>query len=373
MITSLVPGNSPEDQDSILKSLRVLTFFVTTTCNAKCETCFYADNLNDDKVALLSLQEIEQIARSMPKFSHLLFSGGEPVMRRELPEIASLFARHSGICSIDMPTNGLLPKRVVEVATRILDEHPDVLLTIGLSLDGLAETHDRLRGVPRNFDRSMETFDALDALRKERLALHRSGKGPDPRLRLITLTCVNNQNIDEVGALAEWITANKDVDGMSFEALRGEPKDKTLLPPTPDQFDRVVAMSMDINNRLFSRRFVEERARRLAYMRNVYRAQREHITTGKIPMTCLAGINLAVLEPDGRVRFCELLDEVGDLRATGFDFRKVWFSDEAVHQRRWIRESRCSCTHCVNLGHSIDGALKTRTQRQIDEFVLART
>ena len=117
MFTSLVPFASPDDQDQILRSLRVLTFFVTTTCNAKCETCFYADNLNDELVKLLSLDEIEQIARNMPRFNHLLFSGGEPVMRKELPEIASIFAKHSGICSIDMPTNGLLPKRVIEVAT----------------------------------------------------------------------------------------------------------------------------------------------------------------------------------------------------------------------------------------------------------------
>lgn len=364
------PAVDPDADPALLKELSVVTYFTTTRCNAKCETCFYWKSLNDADEKAMNLEEIDQVSRSMPRFNHLLFSGGEPVMRKEIADIAGIFARNNGLISVDMPTNGLLPGRVEEVATRILDENPNLLYTVGLSLDGLEETHNRIRGVPGNWKKSMETLSRLAKLRADRMEKHRRGEGPMPRLRIMTLTCINNQNIGEVEELAKLMFQNPEVDGMMFEALRGTPKDPTMRPPTTEQFDRAVQMSMELNEKLYLRRFADYKASWLSYIRNVYRFQREHLVTGKIPATCQAGRRLAVIEPDGRVRMCELLDIVGDLRKEGLDWAKVWLSPKAVNQRKWIRESRCSCTHCVNMGHSIDGSLKTRLRRKLDELVL---
>lgn len=361
------------DQQRIFSQLRVVTQFVTSVCNARCETCFYWMHLNDPELNNLSLDEITKIARTMPNFPHLLVSGGEPVMRKELPEIVSIWKRECDIQTLDMPTNGLLTKRIVEVVERVLDDHPDVLITVGHSLDGFKETHDRLRGVPNNFEKLFQTFEALTELRARREEMSRQGKCRPPLLRLLTLTCINNQNIDEVERLADWITNKYEVDGVMFECLRGTPKDPDLMPPTPEQFDRIVRKSMEVNDLVLRRRFPEQRAQRLAYIRSVYRLQRSHITTGKIPATCQAGNKLAVLEPDGRVRLCELLDEVGDLRKSDYDFKRVWFGEEANRQRNWIADCRCSCTHCVNMGHSINQEPAVDRQFRMDQFMFGRT
>lgn len=360
-------------QQALLSRLKVVTMFVTTVCNARCETCFYWMHLNDPDAKNLTLEEVRRLGATMPEFDHLLVSGGEPVMRKDLADLVRVWRETCNIKSLDMPTNGLLPKRVVEVVEQVLDENPGMMVTVGHSIDGFKETHDRLRGVPNNFEKSLETIEALVELRRRREEKFRRGQGPQPLLRLLVLTCVNNQNLDEVERLAEWITDAHDVDGMMFECLRGEPKDPTLLPPTPEQFDRVVGVSMRINDKTMRRRFPEQRPERLAYIRSVYRMQRSHITTGKLPSTCQAGQNLAVIEPDGRVRLCELLDVVGDLREQGLDFRRVWFSEEAERQRRWIHDCRCSCTHCVNLSHSIREGRATDLQRRLDEALFRMT
>ncbi|MDX1972039.1 MAG: radical SAM protein [Candidatus Sumerlaeia bacterium] len=360
-------------QQQVLGKFRMLTMFVTNLCNAKCETCFYWMNLNDMEKKNLSLEQLQQLASTMPPFEQFLVSGGEPVMRKELAKIVDIFAKTNGIKTVDIPTNGLLKKRVLEVVEEVLETNPHVMVTVGHSLDGFKETHDRLRGVPNNFEKLFDTFEALTELRSRRMELHRQGKAPLPRLRLLTLTCINNQNIHEVEALADWVTTNHDVDGMMFECLRGTPKDPNLLPPTPEQFDRIVQKSIAVNDALYRKRFPEDRPNRLAILRGQYRNQRDHITKGKIGMTCQAGNNLAVLEPDGRIRFCELLDVVGDLRDVDFDFRRVWFSNEAVRQRQWIHDCRCSCTHCVNLTQSIDYSPATKIRRVVDEFVYSVT
>ncbi|MDK2973332.1 MAG: Fe-coproporphyrin synthase [Candidatus Sumerlaeota bacterium] len=356
-----------------MSRLKVVTMFVTNVCNARCETCFYWMHLNDPDTNNLTVDEIRQLGLSMPDFDHLLVSGGEPVMRKELPEIVRVWRETCNIKSVDMPTNGLLTKRIVEVVEQMLDENPGMMVTVGHSLDGFKETHDRLRGVPNNFEKTIQTIEALVEVRQRREEAFRRGKGPQPFLRLLVLACVNNQNIDEIERLAEWVSDAHDIDGMMFECLRGEPKDPELLPPTPEQFDRVIQTSMRINDKTMRRRFPEQRPERLAYIRSVYRLQRSHITKGKLPSTCQAGHNLAVLEPDGRLRLCELLDVVGDVREAGLSFPKVWFSEEAERQRNWIRDCRCSCTHCVNLGHSIREGAQINLQRRIDEAMFRLT
>lgn len=358
-----------DNDPSLIGKLSVVTFFITNRCNARCETCFYWKNLNNADEMVMSLEEIDQVSKSMPPFNHLLFSGGEPVMRKEMVDIAEIFYRNNKIISIDMPTNGLLSDRVGEVVNDILDRMPDVLLTVGLSLDGLEETHNKLRGVPGNWVKSMKTLETVGLIRTQRMEKFHRGEGPKPKLRVMSLTCINNQNIDEVESLANLLMKNPEIDGMMFECLRGQPKDECLMAPSREQFDQVVEMSIRLNEELYQRRFPEYKASWLSYIRNVYRFQRSHLVTGELPTTCQAGNALAVIEPDGRVRLCELLEVIGDLREVGLNWSKVWLGDKAVKQRQWIREAKCSCTHCVNMGHTIDSAFKTRARRKLDEFL----
>lgn len=359
--------NPDSSSPDLLKQLKVVTFFVTTRCNAKCETCFYFQSLNDARLTELTLEEITRLSRTMPHFPHLLLSGGEPVMRKDLLDLIAVFARNNGISTVDIPTNGLLTQRIAEVAEAVLEAFPHILLTLGVSVDGLEETHDRLRGVPGNFRKVMETLAALGALRARRSAAAAEGKCPHPQLQLVTLTTINNRNIEEVEALARQFADRFDLDCMMFEALRPITRDPDLRPPTPEQHQRVIRMALELNHRLYLRHFAAERARRMSYLRGVYRLQTHVLGGGKLPATCQGGIRLGVIEPDGRVRLCEFLEPIGALRDHDLQWPAVWLGPKAAEQREWIRATRCTCTHCVNLGHTLDSAACTRLIRQADE------
>src|SRR5262249_11936149 len=135
--------------------LRTLIFFVTSRCNAKCRTCFYWQELNQH--GDLTFEEIDTLTQTMPRFRGLWLAGGEPMMRPRLSDIVQLFYRRNGVRSLNLPTNGLFQDRLVRLMEFATARMPRLKVNINVALDGFAETHDRIRGVPGNFDRALET------------------------------------------------------------------------------------------------------------------------------------------------------------------------------------------------------------------------
>lgn len=355
-----------KESATLLENIRVLTFFVTYKCNARCKTCFYWQEINNPDKPELSLKEIEKISSNLPPFPHLLLSGGEPLLRSDLKEIVSIFVKNNFIVTVDLPTNGLLPEEAAEFVRFISAEYPDILLTLGVSIDGLKQTHDALRSVPGGFEK---VFETLDAINDERYIITAENGGIEPRLHLYTLTVLTAETVADVPHLIAYVNERADVDGMMFELMRGSPRDKSLRLPSLQEFDNVVALSLKTNYELFSKRCSpSERSLRLAYLKEVYRLQRAVLKGEKLPLYCQAGRSLAVLEPNGDVRLCELLDPIGNLREADYDFSKLWNSELAQSQRQWIKSTRCSCTHCVNLGHSIDLNKRSFLRRKFNEW-----
>src|SRR5262245_32369487 len=119
------------------RKLNTIIFFVTSRCNSTCETCFYWDELNQK--GDLSWDEIVKLSEHTPPFTDLWFSGGEPVLRTDLTDIIHLFIRNNGVRYINLPTNGLKPYRICEVAEQSLGGNPGLELHVNIALDGLRE------------------------------------------------------------------------------------------------------------------------------------------------------------------------------------------------------------------------------------------
>ncbi|HEY2382034.1 MAG TPA: radical SAM protein, partial [Terriglobia bacterium] len=198
------------------RKLNTIIFFVTSRCNATCETCFYWDELNQQ--GDLSWDEIVKLSGTTPPFTDLWFSGGEPTLRKDLPEIIDLFVRNNGVRYINLPTNGLKPNRLYEIAEHALTANPGLELHVNIALDGLRESHDFMRGVPGNFEKALESGRLLRKLK------------PAFGLRLIVNinTVITRDNLDEILPLAELICAERIADGHYFNLIRGDAKDPGL-------------------------------------------------------------------------------------------------------------------------------------------------
>ena len=116
---------------------------------------------------------------------HITFTGGEPFLRHDLDEMVISAYKHCRPSVITIPTNGLLTDRIVGRVDRICRECPTSQIGINLSLDGVGEEHDDIRGVPGNWDKSMATWKKLKELQKSR-----------PNLVLTVHTVVSRFNQD---------------------------------------------------------------------------------------------------------------------------------------------------------------------------------
>lgn len=136
-----------------------LTYSVTAACQSRCKTCqigemFCQDPTRPEKD--LKLDEVEKIFSSMHPVYFFNMSGGEPFMRKDLPEIVELACKYLKPKVVHTPTNAILTDRIVENTERIIqivrNYNSSVPVTVKPSIDGVGELHDEIRGVKGNFD-----------------------------------------------------------------------------------------------------------------------------------------------------------------------------------------------------------------------------
>src|SRR5437660_2586061 len=225
--------------------LGTVILFVTSRCNSFCRTCFYHEELN--RPGDMTFEQIEKVSSTMPSITDLWLSGGEPTLRHDASEIIRLFIRNNGVRRLIIPTNGLVRSRTFEIVDRALGLHPELHLYLNVALDGYGETHDRVRGVPGNWGRTLDCIRSLYPL-KERYA---------ERFRLNVNTVVCAENYAEIERLADFMFENFRLDGHYFNIVRGETKAGDAIKQVPTEvlpalYARVAALTKRYGERMFA-------------------------------------------------------------------------------------------------------------------------
>ncbi|TFH40433.1 MAG: radical SAM protein, partial [ANME-2 cluster archaeon] len=119
-------------------------------CNLHCVHC-YAQSQDIEYKDELTTQQGKDLIDDLVEFGSpvILFSGGEPLMRKDLPELAQ-YAVSKGMRAV-ISTNGTL---IDEKMAKVLKEIG--LSYVGVSLDGMRETNDKFRGMKGAFDAALQ-------------------------------------------------------------------------------------------------------------------------------------------------------------------------------------------------------------------------
>ena len=334
-----------EDQ-SRLPELNISELIVTITnrCNHSCSMCYYHEHLNG-KQQELTLAEYRKISDSLSKLNIVWISGGEPFLRKDLPEICEIFVHRNGVSSIFIPTNGSQPDAIVAGVERILALNPDLKLTVMFSLEGYQERHDEVHGKKGAFASVEESIRRLNFLR---VRLFRKNQF----FGIFLNTVVSNKNQHEVIELMAYAKKNIRVDTHLLSPVRGEPKDPSVEPPTGKDFEALVQKAKPFFDFYITRglRSSEKQALLKNRWERRYGLWTDLLNGAPLPFTCQAGNLIGVLEPDGGVRLCESFPLIGNVRDVKYDFHAVWFSAAAEKSRAHVKG--CSCTHGCFIGAS---------------------
>ena len=154
--------------DGISYAPETVSLFLTYKCNLRCFMCgqwgeegifksYSPSTLKD----LISLDDVGALVRELKRYkTNFTLFGGEPMLHPHWLEIVHLIKKNGLRCNI--VTNGTF---VGKYAKAIINSKLDEII---FSLDGPEEIHDKIRRVPNTFNRTINGFKKLKALKEQK-------------------------------------------------------------------------------------------------------------------------------------------------------------------------------------------------------------
>ena len=312
-----------------------LVISVCYRCNSRCHTCNVWKKHADE----LTLLEWDRIFANIGRTPYYLtFTGGEPFLRRDLVELIASAYTHCRPAVITLPTNGLLSDLIPQEVEELLEVAPHSKLGINLSLDGLGDQHDAIRGVPGNFARTLQTYHALKAI-------------DHPNLTVSLHTVISRYNVKDIPALYAELSALEPDSYITEIAEERVELDTVGLDIAPDLEDYAAAVDF-LTEKLRERHFGGISKVTQAFRQRYYELVKQILRERRQVIPCYAGWASGHIAPDGDVWTCCIRAEpIGNLRETNYDLRPIWFGSRAEALRNDIRAGGCYCP-MANAGYT---------------------
>jgi len=264
-------------------------------CNLECLMCPFWRR--EDEPLLTVREEVRMMeALERAGVSFLGFEGGEPLLRPDLPAI--LEEAHARFHTSVVTNGWLLSQRYREIR-----KHLEYLF---VSLDGMGETHDRLRGIPRSFERAVSGIRTV---------------GQDIPIAIShTITKENLGHAEQLVALAQELGVHITVQvAYDYSMADSLSPGSAALRPT---LERLLEMKRAGAPILESTEYFE------SILRSWY---------GGVPWTCRPWMTINI-DPSGRIVMpCYVLQEYsGKLPVWDVDVRELWNSFD------WDRFTSCN-------------------------------
>ncbi len=263
--------------------------------------------------------EIDLVDKLPDSLRYINISGGEPFLRRDLPDMVGQIVKACPKAEIIISTNALIPeKRMREDMARIREISPNI--GIGISIDGMGKTHDRIRGIDGAFERALTTIKGLreDGMANLRLAF--------------TIVDENVKDYYDVYKLSRRL-------GLEFTSAVAQGSDHyfqgTGLRPAArndlrQQLGRVASEELvTYSPKRWARAYFNRGLNRFA-------------GGGGRPLSCRAADDFFFLSPAGTIYACNVLDlPLGNLRDASFE--EIWDSETAVKARESVAACQMGC------------------------------
>ena len=287
------------------------TIAVTYKCNAKCIMCNIWKNTSAD---ILKPEDFLKLPSSLKDVN---LTGGEPFLRNDIVEIArNLTKLNSGIRLI-FSSNGFLTDKIVKNMKEITKFNSKT--AIGISIDGMKETHLKIRGIPNAFEMATNTVKKLKeaGIKDLRIAFTASNE--------------NIQELPEVyklaGELGVEFTMSIVHNSENYFNI-----DTNLMAKTED-LEKYVNTIVNEELKYFNPR----RLLRTFYLKGLIDFTKNH----KRPLPCYALGNAFFLDANGELFPCNILEtSVGNIKESSLE--DIWYSEKTQKLRNYCH----TCNKC---------------------------
>jgi len=320
-----VPGSplleAERERDSGLLP-HVVAWNLTRRCNLACTHCYISAGPFqpvDDELTLEECRRVVDELLSLNPSPLLILSGGEPLVRPDLPQIADHASRRGA--TVVVGTNGTL---LTEARIAALKDAG--VSGVAVSVDSLEEPqHDLFRGSPRALER---TVQALSRLREQ-------------RLDFIVQTTATPGNAEEIPRLVDW-AASEGAVCFNLYFLVPTGRGSTLADLPPARIEELLGVLVEAEQRHRGAMMVRAKCAP-HFMRHVQQARADSPVLS-YRTRCPCGIDYCRITPDGKLTPCPYMPTVaGDLRRQSF--ADIWTGSELFAALR-RRELGGRCGRC---------------------------
>lgn len=333
-------GQVPPELLQFSNSNRPLVVWNTTNrCNLRCKHCYinaedkqYQQELTGEEARAF----IDDLAKM--KVPVLLFSGGEPFIRKDIFELGKL-AADKGLRPV-ISSNGTLIDR--EMARKVKEAG---FQYVGISIDGAPSTHDDFRNMRGAFDAALKGIHAcLDEGVKTgvRFTVNRYNQGDLPEI----LDIVEKEGIPRF-CMYHLVYAGRGEEMADMDTSKQEKRDilEWLSQRTIELHKRGVEVEILTTDNHADGIYLLNRIRR----EEPQRAE-EIVRLLEMHGGCSAGTKFANVDPRGNVHPCQFWQDyvVGNVRERPFS--EIWTSDDPlmVKLREKGRHVTGRCGECVH-------------------------
>ncbi|MBN1884639.1 MAG: radical SAM protein [Candidatus Krumholzibacteriota bacterium] len=245
-------------------------------------------------------------------------TGGEPFLRDDIVDIVRVVDERCRGPRIVISTNGFQKRRILHAAPALMSIGRNV--GIAVSLDGIGETHDEIRGVEGGFEKVVETLTGLRTIgyRNVRVAF-----------------TAQRGNVEHLGAVYDLSRQF----GYQFTASVAQNSEFYF---STDENQRVEPGSLESELRYVMRKELLSLSPK-RWLRAYFYAGVERFNVKRERLLgCLAGRESVFVDPEGKVYPCLTLNrEMGNLAER--DFEEIWESDSAREARAAVDSCRLPC------------------------------
>lgn len=291
------------------RRIRFGSIITTYRCNAKCNMCSIW------KYPTKPQSEVgAEVYSKLPKMDFLNVTGGEPFLRNDLDEIITIFK--SKARRIVISSNGWWVDRTI----RLFEKHGNSI-GIRISIEGLSEANDNIRGMAKGFDNAIRILTTLN-----RMGIKDIGFG-------LTIQDRNAKDVNELYQLARMMDVEFATASLHNSFYFHKDDNRVDTPAVALNALKELATSL----------------LRSKHPKNWFRAYfnyglMNYLQGNDRLLPCRMAHDAFFLDPHGDVLPCNGMDTpmpLGNLREQTWD--EIWYSESAEHAREVVRNCPKQC------------------------------